>query len=387
MKIGIITIHNSPNYGACLQCYALWKFLETIGYEVEVINLYRPLAFKEYVSSKNYKRLRKPKRTIKYYVKKLIRSIKGNTSLYNKRAYASFESFNLRLKYSKAYYSIDELYKNPPLYDAYIAGSDQLWNPTQPYCVEPYFLTFVDGNKHLKLSYASSIGITDLKENEKQLISGWLRDFTAISVRENQAKDLLESFVDKTIHQVADPTFLLDVYEWEKLSLPPKEQHDYILLFTLSYNEKLFAFAKKIQRESQKRLIIISQNVSKQKYSSFDVIDNAGPQEWIGYVSQADMVVTDSFHCTVFSLIMDAGNVFAYISPKNNRGSRIVDLLNTFNLKNHLLSADLMYSYQDLCNITIDRKKLFLLMKEEQVRSRAFLTDSLNKAITPQKEI
>ena len=54
MKIGIITIHNSPNYGACLQSFALYKFLEQQGYSTEIIDLHRPY-HDDYVVSKKYK--------------------------------------------------------------------------------------------------------------------------------------------------------------------------------------------------------------------------------------------------------------------------------------------------------------------------------------------
>lgn len=126
-----------------------------------------------------------------------------------------FDEFNKGLNLSRPYWGIDELYATPPCYDIYMTGSDQVWNPTQPYCLEPYFLTFVPKGKK-KISYASSIGVTELLENEKQDFRRWLSSYDAISVREHQAKELLASFIEKPVVQVADPTFLLDSGFWKK---------------------------------------------------------------------------------------------------------------------------------------------------------------------------
>lgn len=378
MKIGILTIHNSPNYGACLQCYALWKFLANNGFDVDIIDLHRPFANEDYIDSKRFKRFREPEFSFRTIAKSIIDIFKKNHSLYNPKAYKEFCDFNSQIKLSLPYKGIDELYNNPPKYDVYIAGSDQLWNPTQAYCLEPYFLTFVDGRKSKKISFSTSIGITELREDEKIKFKQWLEDFDAISVREKQAQALLSSFIKKDIYQVADPTFLIDIDEWNKFKTPI-ETTGYILLFTLAPKPELLQYSKLLCNESGKSLVVIGQKEKKSSDNSYLVVNDAGPQKWMSYIANADMVITDSFHCTVFSMLLGANNFYAYISPQNKRGSRIQDLLYTFNLQDHLISSDLNVSYKILDSRKIDKSAIEEIVNREKKRSRDFLLERLIK--------
>ena len=147
-KIGILTIQHSANYGACLQCYALWKYLTDNGYDAEVIDLHRPHGHADYVPSKQFRRMRPPKMTVRGKIKHILHQILRRkphfVSLYSEEARPAFERFNSMIKMGPTYQSIDQLYANPPHYDIYMAGSDQPWNPTLAFSVEPYFLTFVN---------------------------------------------------------------------------------------------------------------------------------------------------------------------------------------------------------------------------------------------------
>lgn len=340
-KIGIITIHNSPNYGASLQAYALYKYIESQGYDCELIDLYRPYQ-NEYVPSKRFQPYSSDmtlKKRIKCCLKGLLRkNIQKNSPVlcYYQQAKERFDSFNSVLKCSPAYRSIDELYKNPPMYDIYVSGSDQLWNPTQAYCLEPYFLTFVPQGKK-KVSYATSIGITELTTRQKKNFKQWLSSYDYISVREKQAQKLLSSFVNIPIHQVCDPTFLLKQDYWKEIAVYPPKDKKYMLLFSLSYPRDLVDYCVALSKEASIPLYIINQFKSNADMDGrYELVSDAGPREFIGYIGNAEMVITDSFHCTVFALIMGSKNFFTYISPANKRGSRIEDLLTPFGLDSHI---------------------------------------------------
>ena len=378
-KIGIITIHNSPNYGASLQSFALYKYIEQLGYDCEIIDLYRP-CHKGFVHNKKYSPYRvstavKIKGRIKKWIKKLIGR---NDNFYSVEAKIKFDSFNGQIKMSKPYFSIEELYSNPPHYDIYITGSDQLWNPEQPFCLEPYFLTFAPLNAK-KISYAASIGITKLTHKEKMDFRKWLSCYQAISVRERQAKILLESFVGKEIEQVLDPTFLLDIDYWKSLAVYPNLDQPYILLFTLSHQPDVLDYALRLSKESGFLLVSLRQLQPEAANNEYVTVKDAGPREFLGYLAKANMVITDSFHGTVFSILMGSNNFYTYISPENRRGSRIVDLLTLFNLKDHLLEAHLNCSYSELNEREIDRKALLSLIKKEQAKSRSFLLNNFQE--------
>jgi hypothetical protein len=380
-KVGIITIHNSPNYGACLQSYALYRYIQQQGNDVEIIDLHRPFAYEDYIPSKKYVCSRPVKRSLLSKLKGNVKSLIGiktkNPSLYSPLAIKKFDEFNSIIKLSKPYRGIDELYANPPLYDLYISGSDQLWNPTQAYCLEPYFLTFVPNGQGKKISYATSVGITDLRDNEKKDFAKWLNLYDDISVREYQAQSLLQGLLaDKKVNQVADPTFLLDPKDWKDMAVRPK-QSKYILMFTLQHRPEILEYCLQLSKQSGLPLIELGQVQPDVLDGSYTAVKDAGPKEFLGYIENAELVITDSFHCTVFSLIMGANNFYTYIAPTNQRGSRIIDLLETYNLKKHLLPISLNSSFDTLMFETINKNVVSGIMKNERDRSRLFINQYL----------
>lgn len=371
-KVGIITIHNSPNYGACLQSYALYEYIREQGADCEIIDVHRPVN-KDYVYERRYKSFRNNPFTIKKRIQNLIRTALGRklkifTSPLSEQR---FNAFNAAIHCSRPYTRLSELKKNPPIYDLYISGSDQLWNPSQPYCLEPYFLTFAPKGKK-KISYATSIGLSELTEPEKNKFKEWLASYDAISVRERQAKQLLDSFVGREVATVADPTFLLDVQHWKELANYPSIQGKYIAVFLLSSNPELVQYAIRLSQESGYKLIFLKQKLP--LYSNDYIIDNEmGPWEFLGYLGNASVVITDSFHGTVFSILMGADNFFTYIHPNNKRGSRITDLLATFRLEDHLLPVDLNESFTQVQNRRVDHSQKETIIESEKQRSRDFL--------------
>ena len=382
MKIGIITIHNSPNYVASLQSFALWKYLEMQGNDVEIIDLYRPHQ-KEYVPSKRYTRCRLTRRNL---LRKIMSGLKKRIvppkpqKCLSGIAQARFDAFNSQIKLSRPYYSIEDLYDNPPLYDVYISGSDQLWNPTQAYCLEPYFLTFVPQGK-LRMSYASSIGITELTMNEKRKFGEWLSKYNAISVREHQAKELIETLITTKVEQVADPTFLLDRTYWKSIAIAPEQKDPYILLFTLSYDKLLLDYVRSLGKQSGLRVVYLTAIQPEEHEDDYESATDAGPKEWLGLIGNAEMVITNSFHGTVFSLIMGSKNFFTYIAPTNKRGIRITELLETYNMSDHLLAADLSGTYSQIAAIVINHQKVDEIMENERSRSQKFLFGNLTTII------
>ena len=374
-KIGIITIHNSPNYGACLQSYALWKYIIDQGYECEIIDLYRPYQ-EEYIPSRKFLTSAQRvtfKQRIKKFIKKLLFPEKKKL-LFSSTAKPKFDEFNKQITLSRTYRGPDELYADPPLYDLYISGSDQLWNPEQPYCLEPYFLTFVPSGRK-KISYSTSIGLDDISEEDKRDFKKWLASYSDISVREKTAKRLLESFLDKEVIQVADPTFLLDLEIWNSLAIKPIDQKPYLLLFSLYYQADLVEYCLKLCEEAGLSLVVLTQILPES--NRYKVVKDAGPREFIGYIAQAEMFITDSFHGTVFSLIMGAKNFYTYIRLGNKRGSRIIDLLETYQLSNHLLNPELTISYEQLKSNSINRDQVLKTMVQERENSRGFLNKDL----------
>ena len=375
-KAGIITIQKSSNYGACLQCYALYKYVESLGYNCEIIDLHRPgVKHQKYRASKRFVPSRYSiKKVIIERIKKLCgKNIEQN---YPRSAIRmdKIHNFNERMKYSQPYVSPDDLYDNPPVYDIYISGSDQLWNPTMSFCLEPYFLTFAP-NDAVKISYATSIGISNLKEKEKYDYKRWLSGYTYISVREKSARDLLSSFIKTPLEQVPDPSFLLTKREWQSISIDPKIGKPYILLFTLEFSESLLQYVNRLKIESGLEVVYLCW---RQPVEPLDYIAerDAGIEEFLGYIRNASLVITNSFHGSVFSIILETRNFFSFVGG-SKRGSRIVDLLSQFNLGDHLLDNNLCQTYGDLSKLIVNHDEIQELIHKERDRACDFLRKAL----------
>lgn len=334
MKIGIITIHKSPNYGGSLQAFALYYYIKQQGYNCELIDLYRP-AICGYKASRNFPRLIPSEKSKYVFLKKMIKKIfleiqrLIDVILYNEdRNNLKNEKFNQffsEIKYSKAYHSIDELYKDSLDYDILISGSDQVWNPTMRYSIEPYFLTFAKKGVK-KISYSSSIGLNQLPEKLSETYKNWLSTYDFISVRENKAKQIINGVLpNKDVDVVCDPTLLLSSEYWLSRAVFP-EQKGYLLCFALSYNEPLYEYAHKVAFIMGLKLVVFSHGKEKEGKHIHTVVRDAGPLEWIGWIRNAKFVITDSFHASIFSIHCET-SFRVYIAPHNTRGSRITELL------------------------------------------------------------
>lgn len=374
-RIGIATIHKSSNFGGSLQAYALYKYLESQGHSVEIIDLLRPV-HDRFIYDSCYKPYRSTRYSLKNRLREAVKKMLGHK---DSKGYASevskqkFTEFFKDIRYSKEYRKVRDIFKDVPKYDIYISGSDQLWSPMHPFCIEPFFLTFAPAGSK-KISYATSIGVTELTDKEKADFKRWLASYEAISVRENEGKQLLESFIkDKSIEVVADPTFLLDIEDWKSLAIAPSIKEDYILLFSLTNTKPLVDFAIRMSKESGKKLVIIKGPLLDDNSPDYILDNNIGPREFLGYFDNADVVITDSFHGSVFAMLMGAKNFFSYIQPVSKTGSRITNLLKTVGEPHHLLPAALDKSYKELENEKVDKTVLYSRIAQVKEHGRDFL--------------
>lgn len=383
MKIYIITVQKAPNFGAYLQAYALFQYLQSKGYSCKLIDLLRPI-HKEFKRTKGFEPYCKIPYKIKYrdllrrkyysllkfvgYRKKRFKEIDTK----NKR----FNDFDDLISYTSKYNSIAELYKNPPVGDYYITGSDQLWNPTQNYCLEPYFLTFVKEGR--KISYATSIGITDLSDHVKKDFSQWLKSYDYISVRERDAVNLISPLVSQPVYQVCDPTFLISSSKWEQLSIKVKEYGDYIFVFTLAPMPEVVDFALSIQKQLGYKVIVFGHSIKEPESELYEMVYSLGPREWLGMIRNAKIVITNSFHGTVFSLLFQTP-FLTYIAPGSKRGSRIVNLLNIFGLSERLLrSLENKECINNTELLSLDCKHIDEVIENERKKGFDFLNMALS---------
>ena len=309
MKIGIMTFWwSEDNYGQLLQCYALQKYLRDNGHDAYLIR-YDPR--NDYGKTKLYIKLLKALSPIKLY-KHFRFKFNHHKSIteqqLNPRYFDRFR--NTYIKQSeKLYTSYNQLKEDPPDADVYIVGSDQVWNFfNQPVnkcknLIHAYFLDF--GNKEAKrMSYAASWSINNLNKDISEEIRPLLHEFDYVSVREKSGLQLCDELGVKA-EWVPDPTLLVkpdiyrSLYKNDNFMLKSKP---YLFLYLLGNNTEysinnIFSWAKNKNID----IVYVTGNSNIDTYSKV----YASIPQWLFLLDNADYVITNSFHCCVFSSLFN----------------------------------------------------------------------------------
>ena len=371
-KVGVITFHDSINYGALLQTYALQRVIGELGYVAEVINYHN--------TNENNNHLNKL-RSFTWH--NFLRPIFGG-NLRRRR------SNQFRIKYyrlSKQYNSRIDIVTSPPIYDAYITGSDQVWNPNITGGDASYFLDFAP-KKAIKISYAASFGIEYIPQDYIDEFTILLNNLDSISVREINAKKIINSLpITKQIKVVLDPTLLIDSNKWEELIAEDKDEvnEKYILCYYMPGNKEICNGIKSIASKLSKETGLEVINIGKKEYSKLKFWERnyieEGPLEFLRLFKNAEYVVTNSFHGTAFSIIF---NKQFYIPIKVNSdetkrlNSRIISLLSLLDLKTQLIPYNDVDKVKSFSSKDIDYKFVNEKLSSEQKKSFKFLKSSLS---------
>lgn len=330
-RIGIVTTHNTNNYGAVLQTYALQEVVSRYG-DVKIIN------YDNRHISNSFDLIR-----FKPSIHGLLGMGKDICRLLPRRRVINkfMEFINEKLKLTRVCSSEELLKGKAGVFDCYVAGSDQIWNPacvSGNGCLDPvYFLDFSPvGAK--KVSYASSLGSYTFSDQEKLKLKEYLSDFSVVSVREQGAQSLLQEVLGRKVNHVLDPTLLLSKEEWLKsLNFPaqvlPKEK--YILLYTVPKVPLVRSVVEYLSKRIGLRVVTIDQGLSAGAHVDEHIRD-AGPLDFIRLFSEAEFVITDSFHGVCFSL--NFGKPFVAVSP-GKYANRIESLLSLVGLENRLVKS------------------------------------------------
>jgi hypothetical protein len=351
MKIGILTFHYSNhNYGAVLQTYSIYKLIESLGHDSYIINY-------------------KPK--ITSLRKKILNSIKNILGY-------EFEIF--RHKYIPGILpetqNVNDLKKLNNLIDGFIVGSDQVWRYRgDKEAFAKYFFDFVNDDK-LKIAYGASFGVDSwyAEKNITNNIKKLIKKFDAISVREESGIKICEEIFNINSVKVLDPTLLVKKKYFHELADKKFFSHSkkkYLAYMILDNNKKTESFFRKIATNNQLKFIQIKgKNILPQK----DLFFYNNVNKWLNYIKYANIIVTDSFHCTIFSIIFQ--KKFICLSNPIRGTTRLKNLLEMVKLESRLYSDINKIKYSGL-NKEIDYSKVEILLNKEKIKSTKFLRNSL----------
>ena len=344
MRIGIVTYwSSSDNYGQQLQCFALQKYLIGLGHDTYLI---------KYMPTNHIPLWRRIARSIKYRLlvsseqkekdKKLKLICERNNLLNCRRGFKEF-----RDKYIKSteivYRNIKELRNNPPDADIYICGSDQVWNNSlKDPDTAGWFLDF--GKPTVKrVSYAASIG-RDIDCSEINRFTKYLKNFNAISVREQKAYALCHQLgFDKSIIAI-DPTLLLNSSAYDSIEIDSNGTDvagkPYVFIYTLNIRtaEEIYwdDFQKIIAKDGlQIRSVSSSGYLPARELLPGVQNEQATIPKWLSLIKHSEYVITTSFHGVVFCLLYHKPFYAVLLNNEYSKGNdRIVSLLETLHLSN-----------------------------------------------------
>ena len=319
-----ITVHVGFNFGSKLQTIATSEVLRKMGYEATCVNYIPPR-----VQHVRYWRdaMFSPKKFIRRCLFYPIHCIAE--FLYNRY-------LNKYCKLSAPIYANDDFSKKCPKSDVYISGSDQLWNYKHNEGYDTHY--FFDGIKGKKIAFASSIGMTDLPKDYADYMKAQLATYDAVSVREASAVELLHNMgVPST--QVLDPTLMLDKEEWKSFASKRLVKEPYLFVY-LPYNildkDLIYKSIRKIAKKKKLKVIAYSEHVLREWYADKTIyFVNAGDVLSLFY--HAEIVMTNSFHGTVFSINLNK-QFWTYMPTSFS--TRITSILDLCNLNSRLLKDE-----------------------------------------------
>lgn len=366
-RIGILTFHCSDNFGAMLQAYGLLTRLSIDGFDAFIVNYAPPfLTGREWLLPYfPAKRLRDRINTSLWLLKRNITA--GRDWWTRKRLMSEFRTAHLTGE-SRAIRRVGALSQIEA--DLLIVGSDQIWNPDITFGLRPaYFGAFQNNRIRKTIAYAASFGAASLPKEAEPEFSRLLASVYDVSMREKGAAEYVEARFQRRAAHVVDPVFLLDGGDWHAIEDRPKER-GFILYYETECCEPLREAAARLAQEKGLKVIGLSANGNGYGAWPFQKVWAAGPAQFLGYVSTAEYVFTNSFHGLAFSILLHKP---FYICNHSTVGARIESLLDSTGLAGRMATQGYAPDFDGEINWTeVDQ-----LLRIHREQSMEFLRRSL----------
>lgn len=384
-KIAIICNYYHRNYGSVLQSYALYKFIELQGGNPHVIGYSPVLNTKQRFEVKF--RVGTKLMLNKKYIKKKLCLIFNRDKVkffldlrYNKRGKLFDEFVRENIIHIDKYDTLQSLKTSIQNYSAVVLGSDQLWGLSD-IIIDYHTLSFVPETQK-KIAYGTSFGVSSLPRYFEKKAKNFLLRFDYLSARERSGQTIIKNSIGRNAPLVVDPVLLLNKNEWKKISGNERLiQEKYIFCYMLGNNPQHREIVKRIAKEKGLKIVSISHL---DEYVPCDDgfadinADASSPSAFINMIENAELVLTDSFHATVFSIIFKK-NFYTFLryakNDKLSKNTRITSLLNNLHLGERLIENT---EKVDISDKNIDYEEAYIELKELKSKSINYLCKALD---------
>lgn len=288
MNIGTLTFHRACNYGGILQCFALIRYLRSIGYQAEVIDYRSPAIDASYKLIKT--------NSLKNFIASFLYLPE---TLKQRKHFKAFRENFIPISRS-VFYKSDEISNK---YDLCIIGSDQVWSPRLNKGFDSTYWGQFNG---IKATYAASMGSDhQFSIEEYQEISKYLKNFNFLSTREDSLRDELRPLTDKKIRTVIDPTLLLGIDDYTEIAVMPAEK-DFVFYYQMEYHPQSKDFVTNIAKQLGCKVITLMG--PDEDYIGVEhihkTVSQVNVQQFLGYILNARCVIASSFHGTALPIAM-----------------------------------------------------------------------------------
>lgn len=308
MRIGITTWHTGANAGTFFQLFGLYKYLSERGHDVKVIDYVMedshdmlPRGWYYYLSQPValLKRKIKRKQSDAAYLSNTS-AFKEEIKIRDKRFDEAYEKINFTEKVS----TDTELRKLNDDFDAFIVGSDQIWNASM--LNRRYLLDYVADGK-LKASYAPSMGSGQVLPYQRKMFKKYLQSFNYISTREKRLADILNQVLTQQVEHVLDPSMLVSKEDYLRMAHLPEQfaPNSYLLCYFMPNNEKQRQQILDFAKTHHLKIVVMAMFANSYTFKEAEIYSATGPKEFLGLIANAAAVFTSSFHCTIFSILFN----------------------------------------------------------------------------------
>ena len=371
MRLAMITLPLHTNYGGLLQAYALQHTLERLGHQVVVINI-KQFSFGLNIPLRRIiKRLRS--RYIEHedcyvFYERKMKQLAPIVRQYTDRFIRTYI-------HTRDVFALTSIRRDD--YEGFVVGSDQIWRPVFFPKISQAYLDFTAGWDVLRVAYAASFGVDDAEYTDKQIrqCREAISRFNGISVRERSGIALCRQYFSIEPEWVLDPTMLLERADYERIIRDAKvpDSTGELFSYILDETENTKHFAE---------LLSVSKNMKMFRLNAFSGNKKVPLEEriqppvesWLKAFADAKLVVTDSFHACVFSMLFH--KPFYVLANKGRGMSRIESLLKMFGLEHRLL---LQLEIKDIQE-AIDWNQVDVKLDNWRKKCQHFLVSSLSDA-------
>ena len=324
-KVAIVTTHSANNFGAVLQAFSLVSACRELGADAKILDWRCP--YYEWLYHRAWRMYRNP-----------IPAVKHLLTYWGIEAPArrAFNQFRELIPLTPKITSRSGLVDLDRIYDAFIVGSDQVWNPANSAVRNGDFdranlLDFVRTKP--KYAYAASIGVPEIQPENllPEFVSAW-RSFSRITMREHEGAEYVKQHSGVSAEVVLDPVLLHDRSFWDPIAHAPRENKGaYLFLYNVKHSSSLMRRAERIAIELGLSIVNVYVPAQSPIYCGKTV--SIGPAEFLGYLRDAAVVVTNSFHATAFSVLYGKKTYNELSKSAKSPNSRFVSLLRFAGLK------------------------------------------------------